>query len=390
MSAFAGPARVTNGLVFDYDMSNTNKSWIGRPSTNTCNYDTYNYTDGNATVTRGATPPIPTPVPGFEISKIQSNNGADTSMNILYTSSVDQVNGGVYTHSAWILLTAGTYCRVGQHWNPWDAGSAQYIPLNVWTRVSYTLTNGTNNYGNIANAYGTDGTIYVTAVQYEQGSTATPFMGGAGASRSTTQTIRDLTGKNTITATGLTYDSDGQFSFNGSTNHITAGALAGSFSQFTVSVWFYSTSVSNYRNPIDCNFNYNGTTGNIGPRLEQDSSGNLAWNVSGNTGNNNIYDNFTVRASGLPANTWHNAIITWTSGSANTYLNGVPVTVNASTPNGFVNVFNNVVIGKGFHLDSASTRSFTGKIPSVQIYNRVLTPAEVQQNFNATRSRYGI
>jgi hypothetical protein len=390
MSAFAGPARVTNGLVFDYDMSNTNKSWIGRPSTNTCNYDTYNYTDGNATVTRGATPPIPTPVPGFEISKIQSNNGADTSMNILYTSSVDQVNGGVYTHSAWILLTAGTYCRVGQHWNPWDAGSAQYIPLNVWTRVSYTLTNGTNNYGNIANAYGTDGTIYVTAVQYEQGSTATPFMGGAGASRSTTQTIRDLTGKNTITATGLTYDSDGQFSFNGSTNHITAGALAGSFSQFTVSVWFYSTSVSNYRNPIDCNFNYNGTTGNIGPRLEQNSSGNLGWVVSGNTGNNSIADNFTVQSSGLLANTWYNAVITWTSGSANTYLNGVPVTVNASTPSGFVNVFNNVVIGKGFHLDSASTRSFTGKIPSVQIYNRVLTPTEVQQNFSATRSRYGV
>lgn len=390
MSAFAGPARVTNGLVFDYDMSNTNKSSIGRPSTNTCNYDTYNYTDGNATVTRGATPPIPPPVTGYEISKIQSNNGSDTSMNILYTSSVDQVNGGVYTHSAWILLTAGTYCRVGQHWNPWDAGSAQYIPLNVWTRVSYTVTNNTSNYGSIANAYGTNGTIYVTAVQYEKGSTATPFMGGAGASRSTSQAIRDLTGKNTITATSLTYDTADSFSFDGSTNYITAGALSGSFSQFTVSVWFYSTSVSNYRNPIDCNFNYNGITGNIGPRLEQNSSGNLNWVVSGNTGNNGVADNFTVQSSGLQANTWYNAVITWTSGSGNTYLNGVPVTVNSSTPSGFVNVFNNVVIGKGFHLDSASSRSFTGKIPAVQIYNRVLSAIEIQQNFNALKGRYGL
>ena len=34
MSAFAGPSRVTSGLVFDMDMSNRNKSWQGAPATN--------------------------------------------------------------------------------------------------------------------------------------------------------------------------------------------------------------------------------------------------------------------------------------------------------------------------------------------------------------------
>jgi hypothetical protein len=161
--------------------------------------------------------------------------------------------------------------------------------------------------------------------------------------------------------------------------------------QFTVSLWFNSSSVSNYGNPIDCNFNYNGTTGNICPRLEQNSSGNLNWVVSGNIGNNSVADNFTVQNTGLLPNTWHNVVITWTSVSANTYLNGAPAnTINAATPNGFVNVFNNVVIGKGFHLDAASTRSFTGKFPMVKIYTRVLTAAEVQQNFNAQRGRYDI
>jgi hypothetical protein len=31
-----------------------------------------------------------------------------------------------------------------------------------------------------------------------------------------------------------------------------------------------------------------------------------------------------------------------------------------------------------------------GKIAAVQIYNRTLTPQEIQQNFNATKSRFGL
>ena len=33
---------------------------------------------------------------------------------------------------------------------------------------------------------------------------------------------------------------------------------------------------------------------------------------------------------------------------------------------------------------------FDGKIGPIKIYNRVLTPAEVRQNFNAYRGRFGI
>jgi hypothetical protein len=31
-----------------------------------------------------------------------------------------------------------------------------------------------------------------------------------------------------------------------------------------------------------------------------------------------------------------------------------------------------------------------GNLSSVQLYNRALSSTEIQQNFNATRSRYGI
>ena len=41
-------------------------------------------------------------------------------------------------------------------------------------------------------------------------------------------------------------------------------------------------------------------------------------------------------------------------------------------------------------MNGFSTGHFGGKIPSVSVYNRALTPEEIQQNFNALRGRYGI
>ena len=117
----------------------------------------------------------------------------------------------------------------------------------------------------------------------------------------------------------------------------------------------------------------------------------MVWILSGNTTNNGIADTITVISSGMLVNTWYNVVITRDGSSLiSTYLNGTVVTNQTSNPSGFVNVFNNVVIGKGFFLDSASTRSFSGKIPVVQIYNRALSSSEITQNFNALRGRYGL
>jgi hypothetical protein len=35
-------------------------------------------------------------------------------------------------------------------------------------------------------------------------------------------------------------------------------------------------------------------------------------------------------------------------------------------------------------------REFNGKIGAVRIYNRVLSAAEIEQNFNARKNEYGI
>ena len=48
----------------------------------------------------------------------------------------------------------------------------------------------------------------------------------------------------------------------------------------------------------------------------------------------------------------------------------------------------NVNIGRGF--STSGERWFIGKIPSVKIYNRDLSAAEVLQNFNAQKARFGL
>ena len=211
-------------------------------------------------------------------------------------------------------------------------------------------------------------------------------------------TWTDLSGRgNTGTLTnGPTYSSanGGSIVFDGTDDYVTSGALPGSFASFTVIIWFYPTSVTNYENPIDCNYAYNGVTGNIGPRLEMDVNGTLGWVYSENTASNSNFYFHNVLSSGLAANTWHCAAITYNGGTntSTTYYNGNATGISrgvSGNPTGFIGVMNNVNIGRGFHLGGAE-RIFTGRVSNTQIYNRALTSTEITQNFNALKGRFGL
>jgi len=204
-------------------------------------------------------------------------------------------------------------------------------------------------------------------------------------------------GKNGTLVNGPTYSTanSGSIVFDGTNDYVTSGALSGSFVSFTVIIWFYPTSVTNYQNPIDCNYSYNGSTGNIGPRLEMNNSGTLGWNYSNDTAiNQNFYSHLVV-SSGLSANTWYCAAITYdgNTNSSTTYYNGNNTGLSRTTvgtpPTGFVGTMNNITLGKGFHLGGAE-RIYAGRVSNTQIYNRALTASEITQNFNALRGRFGL
>jgi hypothetical protein len=65
------------------------------------------------------------------------------------------------------------------------------------------------------------------------------------------------------------------------------------------------------------------------------------------------------------------------------------VNTTASSPvtaSGFNFLNSNFSIG----LRSGAENYFDGKVSIARIYNRALTAAEVQQNYNATKGRYGL
>lgn len=378
MSVASGPNQVNNGLVFSYDMYNT-RSWVGKPTTNTCSFGTYDY-GYNSTKISNAIPPVPPPIIGYPVYKITSADGND-AQQILYTASVDQVNGGTYTHSAYVYLESGTWVSAGQHWNPWDYGTQQYIPNGVWTRIEDPVTNSTNNYGQVALCYNTNGAVYVTASQYELGSFATPFVG---SSRSTTQSIVDLTKNNVITTNSLTYNSDGTFSYNGSSDYCQFPLVQTSPNNFTVEAWIYTSEHSSdtnigkqivlaYSGYNGWIFSLNGTGSYLQLRHHNYSNSSTAYNVSSGTG--------------LLLNTWYHVAATDNGSIVKLFINGVSV---ASTASSTATTNGTITASIGAWPGASSATYFNGKIPVVKIYNRGLTELEVANNFNAYRGRYGI
>lgn len=188
-------------------------------------------------------------------------------------------------------------------------------------------------------------------------------------------------------AINRTYSGGGGIYFDSTNDFVSVGNI-GSFSTFTVEIWFKSDSVSNYRNPIDCNwlvFN-GGASGysNIGPRLEQNSSGNLSWVIGDSSGS---YTGLNVISSGMSSSPVHCAVITKTnSTNFNSYYNGSSVT--NTTFSNWTGTMANVNIGRGF--STSGERWFNGAVFIVKIYNRNLSDSEILQNFNNARQRFGL
>jgi len=95
----------------------------------------------------------------------------------------------------------------------------------------------------------------------------------------------------------------------------------------------------------------------------------------------------TQFADATPTNTstWHMVTATLNGTQARIYQNGQLLVSNENAlPITSTQNFN---IGRIAHIDD---RGFRGNIAEVRVYDRALTPTEVQHNFNATRDRYGV
>jgi hypothetical protein len=88
-------------------------------------------------------------------------------------------------------------------------------------------------------------------------------------------------------------------------------------------------------------------------------------------------------------NQWYNLVATREGNNYKLYINGSLVGTGTSSVLVYDANMKGVNIGYSPDVD-AVTRTMNGKIGNAQIYNRALSASEVQQNYNATKTRFGL
>jgi hypothetical protein len=103
--------------------------------------------------------------------------------------------------------------------------------------------------------------------------------------------------------------------------------------------------------------------------------------------------NFSTYTStdSLSINTWYNVVISFTNTSIKIYLNGqlISGTLNGINTNLFVSD-SPVLLGTYRSLNGTYGSMLNGSMGSTLIYNRAISDSEVLQNFNLTKSRFGL
>jgi hypothetical protein len=196
--------------------------------------------------------------------------------------------------------------------------------------------------------------------------------------RSNTQAILDATNTNTITATSLTYASDGTFSFNGSSNFITTNSPSMPTDNFTIELIVYPTSFSN--SPIViCPQN-----AGIDQFIQFNTTGTFIFKMAAG---GDVGERSYTSADACPVNNFSHIVCVKSGTNVALYRNGI-LTTSTTTDTTATAGWGSTTWSIGQR--GNSTFFFSGIIPVVRAYSKGLTAAEVQQNFNALRGRYGL
>ena len=187
-------------------------------------------------------------------------------------------------------------------------------------------------------------------------------------------TWTDLSGNrnNAVLGNSPTYSSanGGSLVFNGTTNYaIVSLPSVTSYNTFTYNAWVYSTNNSGYHTIID--------------------QGNDTWFFGIFNGQLITFNPSFSSGYFINTNQWYNLGVTHVIGGPVLFYvndNLVYTSTNDST-NNTTSYFS---IGNGVTNPTTGNEIWSGNIAQASIYNRALSAAEVSQNFNALRSRYGI
>jgi hypothetical protein len=271
--------------------------------------------------------------------------------------------------------------------NRWTNGeytSSNFTVGKNWQKFSYTFTtsqSGTTYFYWFNANMPAQSAFDLAEIMIYQGSGSSEYV-TSGSTRSSTQSVLDLTNTNTITASSLTYNSDGTFSFNGSSNYLTCGS--NSMNNFTAGItleaWVnMNTSSTSWTRIFD--FGAGQNIDNL--ILCQYSTTNeiVFYIIVGSTQYSLVTSN-----SAITNNTNTHFVATANGSNWYIYRNGIQIATQARSILPANVTRNSNYMGKSNWPDPY----LNGKIYNAKIYNRALAPSEVAQNFNAQRGLYGI
>ena len=421
MGQYFSPRAVSNGLVFCYDAANI-KSFRGVPGTNVIAVINRSYSDTTQTGFRaiGGSESVYIPALGQRNSDFlyifNDYNGTagpasgaccpniffyfsnatscPVSPSTLYTYAIIYKTLTGYSHPNYMYRyeynSSQTYLTEGgvhSTNNRYSLGDGWWY---AWGQFTTQSTAAYIRPYSFHYEYATYNKIYLAGASITAGSYIHPpdklILPGTtrGSTVATGGGVIDVSGRGSsaelVNSPGYSTSSLGSFSFNGTNQVIIAPENSALNTQApTVEVWVKTN-----------NLNQNGfffEKGNVNTQYSLFQEGtNIVWRTMG-LSNQSMY---ATTATYMSTSSWAHIVGTYSSGVKTIYINGVPVT-SASGITGTIGTnTNGISIGAYGGYNGGRSYYYNGEIGIVKVYDRALTAAEVLQNYNAGRSRYGV
>ncbi len=371
---YTGPKLHNDQLVFGYDTgygvsdnNTTTRFYPGEVTTNQAdtdakrNWGTHN---GAASSTTTA------PEKGLGWKKLTITNIYGSNYRLAQFPYLVQTSGTNRTYSVEYDVTGltGYFLFVD--------GSAGYSQTSISGRGRYSFTTGVvSGSKNLAIFIGKSGThnnindvIYYKEYQVEVKGHSTPF---TATSRSSTQSLIDLTKTASIDVSNVSFDSTGQPNYDGTDDVLSTGLFSGrnpSTSPFTIEAIVKSDTTSGSHMWLDVNGN------GSGQRL-------YCAHAATGTGNPMGIQSSGWSSSGVNDTDFHHYVITMNGNTATLYNNG---TLHSTKSYTSYTLPNNIQAG------GRGGYSWLGRIPVFKVYDQVLTTDQIKQNFNAYKTRFNI
>lgn len=203
-------------------------------------------------------------------------------------------------------------------------------------------------------------------------------------------TITDLS-PNPVNGTlaNITYTNP-YFSYNGTTSQVTipdTAKLEPGSGDWTMEAWFYTTAFKPGSSGVILGkFDPGGLSADVSYSIRTNNTGVLYAQMGDGTGG---FTNSTLYQTVL--STWVQVVYVWKNVAVNsleTFINGSSIGSVSHTLPSLLNTSANLYLGS--YNGGEFSQWFNGRIGVVRLYNTALTAAQVLQNFNADRSKYGI